>query len=91
MRQQIGRLLILVVMFGFLVFASVPNSNAVALQDPAMCCDFCLRQYKLCIKSGRSQASCCAAYNECPLSCDPQALCPPGGPCDTNLSTVTAP
>ena len=82
MRQIISRFLVLVVMFGFLVFASTPNSNAVVPQFPGICCQNCEAAFWPCLQAGRGEDACCAAYRDCHLNCYPAAWClPPDGYC----------
>ena len=74
MRQQISRIIFLVVMFGLLVFASAPSSKAVP-QSIGTCCFDCKPVYSNCINSGNSEFNCCRAYRACTRQCDPAAIC----------------
>ena len=74
MRQRISRILVLVAMFGLLVFASAPSSKAVAPQISSCCFD-CKPVYYNCINSGYGEFYCCQAYRNCTRQCDPAAIC----------------
>lgn len=90
MRQQISRLLILVALFGLLIFASASKSNAVAPESINLCCQICQAQFWDCMGSGRGEASCCAAYTDCQWYCNPATIClPPEEYCRGELATVT--
>ena len=90
MRHLTFRTLAVLMMFGFLVFASASKSNAVAPESINLCCQICQAQFWDCISSGNGEAMCCAAYTDCHLNCFPTTMClPPEEHCRGELATVT--
>ena len=74
MRQQVCRHLILVAMFGLLIFASVPRSNAVTVESLERCCGLCDRQCGNCLASRDDEFTYCEALHNC--QANSPGLCP---------------
>lgn len=76
MRHLMSRLLILLVLVGFLAFFNAPKSGAVALACNSPCQQACWATYRPCLAPNSPDFfQCCTDYNACVEACGCNPTC----------------